>query len=109
MSTDYIVVLITVPSKDVANKISDLLLEKKLAACANIVSSINSLYTWQGKMNDDEEALMIVKTRANLFEREFIDAVKSVHPYDVPEIIALPIIMGSKSYLDWIGAETKQE
>lgn len=107
MTTNYVVVLITAPSKDVARKISDVLLEKKLAACANIAAPINSLYTWQGKVNDDEEVIMFVKTRADLFESEFVDAVKSVHPYDVPEIIALPIVMGSKSYLDWIGEVTK--
>lgn len=102
MTTGYIVALITAPSKEVANKISNVLLDQKLAACVNIVSPINSLYTWEGKVNNDEEVLMIVKSRADLFESKFIDAVKSAHPYDVPEIIALPIIMGSKSYLDWI-------
>lgn len=106
MTTDNIVVIITAPSKDVAKKISEHLLEKKLAACVNIVSPINSLYTWEGKMNDDEEVLMIVKTRAAIFETEFINAVKTTHPYDVPEIIALPIIMGSKDYLNWIDEET---
>lgn len=105
--TDYIVVLITVPSNEVAKKISDILLDQKLAACINIVPQINSLYTWEGKLNNDEEVLMIVKTRSDLFEKEFIDAVKSVHPYEVPEIIALPILMGSKSYLDWIKDVTK--
>jgi len=102
----YIVVLITVPSKEVGRKVSEALLEKKLAACVNIVPAINSLYNWQGKPQDDEECLLLVKTRASIFEEQFVPAVRSVHPYEVPEIIALPIIMGLRSYLDWIKAET---
>jgi len=105
---EFVVVLITVPSKEVANKISDVLLNQKLAACVNIVSPINSLYTWKGKVNNDEEVLMIVKSRADLFETKLIDAVKSSHPYDVPEIIALPIIMGARDYLDWIKEVTQE-
>lgn len=107
MTTGYVVVLITAPSKEVAKKISDVLLEQKLAACVNIVSPINSLYIWEGKVNNDEEVLLIAKSRADLFESEFVDAVKSTHPYEVPEIIALPIIMGSQSYLDWIKEVTR--
>ena len=107
MNNKYIVVLITAPSKEVGVKISETLVEKKLAACVNIVSPINSLYIWQGKVINDEEVLLIVKSKEELFENELIPAVKSVHPYEVPEIIALPIIMGSKDYLDWIQSETK--
>lgn len=103
----HIVVLITVPSKDVGTKIANTLLEKKLAACINITSSVNSLYNWEGKTANDEEFLLIVKTKAAIFEDKFIPAIKAVHPYDVPEIIALPIIMGSKGYLDWIDQEVQ--
>jgi periplasmic divalent cation tolerance protein len=104
----YLVALVTVPSKEVGRKVAHVLLEKKLAACINIVPSVNSLYNWQGKPADDEECLLFIKTKASIFESEFVPAVKSVHPYDVPEIIALPIVMGSKSYLDWIESETTQ-
>ena len=107
MNNKFIVVLITVPSKEVGVKISETLVQKKLATCVNIVSPINSLYIWQGKVANDEEVLLIVKSREELFENELIPVVKSVHPYEVPEIIALPIIMGSKDYLDWIQSETK--
>ncbi|GAB4499530.1 MAG: divalent-cation tolerance protein CutA [Anaerolineales bacterium] len=106
MSTNHVVALITAPSKEVATTIANVLLDKKLAACANIIAPINSLYLWQGKTNQDEEVMMFVKTRADLFETEFVAAVKSVHPYDVPEIIALPILMGAKNYLDWIDEVT---
>jgi periplasmic divalent cation tolerance protein len=102
---EHIVVLITAPSKEVGTEIAHALLEQKLAACVNIVSPINSLYTWKGETCSDEEVLLFVKTKAAIFGDKFVPAVQAVHPYDVPEIIALPIIMGSKSYLDWIDAE----
>ncbi len=103
----YIVVLITAPSKDVGEKIANYLLEHKLAACVNIVSAVNSLYTWKGEVCNDDEVLLIVKSRSDLFDTEIVPAVKSVHPYDVPEIIALPIVAGFSEYLDWIQDVTK--
>ena len=107
MDFETVVALITAPSQEVAQNISDKLLQEQLAACVNIVSPVNSFYLWQGKINNDTEVLLICKTRADLFQNEFIAAVKSVHPYEVPEIIALPIIMGSPAYLDWIKEATK--
>ena len=106
MDFEHIVVLITVPSKQVAEQVSDTLLEDNLAACVNTVAPIHSRYIWEGKICDDEELLLIVKSRADLFEKQLVPAVQAVHPYDVPEIIALPILMGSKSYLDWIDDAT---
>jgi len=102
MKDNPIIVLITVPSKEVGKAIADSLIERKLAACVNIISSIRSMYMWQGAVNDEEEVLLIAKSRSSLFENELIPAVQEVHPYEVPEIIALPIIMGLQSYLDWI-------
>jgi periplasmic divalent cation tolerance protein len=102
----HIVVLITAPSPEVATEIAGMLLEKKLAACVNIVPAVSSLYLWQGRPVTDQEILLVVKSRAELFEGELVPAVLAAHPYEVPEIIALPIVMGSKSYLDWIDAET---
>ena len=98
--------MITVPSKEVGEQIANALLEQNLAACVNIISPIRSLYMWEGKISDDEELLLIVKSRAELFEDQLVPAVQAAHPYDVPEIIALPILMGSKSYLDWIDGST---
>jgi periplasmic divalent cation tolerance protein len=106
--TDPIVVLITAPSKEVGKQIARALLEKELAACVNIISSIDSIYTWEGKICNDEEVLLVVKSRAELFENQLVPAVQAIHPYRVPEIIALPIKMGAKSYLDWIEAVTKR-
>jgi len=107
MEQPFIVVLITVPSRETGQEIANLLLERKLAACVNIISPITSIYTWEGQARTDEEALLIVKTRLDLFEERLIPAVQSVHPYEVPEIIALPILMGSRRYLDWMDEATQ--
>lgn len=103
--TDHLVVFITAPSPEVGEQIAGALLTQKLAACVNIVPAIHSLYWWQGNQQRDTEALLVVKTTAAVFADKLIPAVKAVHPYDVPEIIALPIVMGSPGYLDWIDAE----
>jgi periplasmic divalent cation tolerance protein len=96
-----IVVLITVPDKKLAKKISRILIEDKLAACVNIVKDIESLFWWQGKVDQAKELLLIVKAR-RVKLAALIKKVKSLHSYTVPEIIALPIVGGFKPYLDWI-------
>jgi periplasmic divalent cation tolerance protein len=98
----FVVVFITAPSMDVAQQIANALVEQKLAACVNILPAIQSIYRWEGKIFNEEETLLIVKSRADLFEDRLIPAVQAVHPYQVPEIIALPILMGLPGYLDWI-------
>ncbi|ACI20978.1 MULTISPECIES: divalent-cation tolerance protein CutA [Thermodesulfovibrio] len=103
---DYIVVLITAPNEDEAVKISKILVEEKLAACVNILKDIRSIYFWQGKIEDEQEVLMIVKTKSELFE-ELEKKVKSLHSYTVPEIIGIKIKKGSESYLNWISEVTK--
>ena len=108
MDKEYIIVLITTPSMEVGEKIAVALLEKKLAACVNMMAPIFSLYTWEEEINRDDEVLLIVKSRADLFESDLIPVVQAVHPYDVPEIIALPILMGSANYLAWIDDVTRQ-
>jgi periplasmic divalent cation tolerance protein len=107
MNPDFIVVLITVPSTEVGEQVASALMEQKLAACVNILPSITSIFAWQGEVQNDREVLLVVKTRAELFHERLIPAVKAIHPYEVPEIIALPIVMGSQGYLDWIAAETE--
>jgi periplasmic divalent cation tolerance protein len=108
MDFQYILVMVTAPTQEVGSQLIEMLIEKKLAACVNMIAPVNSCYLWQGKSYDEEEVLLIVKTRAELFEAEIVPAIKSIHPYDVPEIIALPILMGSQSYLDWIGEMTER-
>ena len=108
MEFKYILVMVTTPTRETGQQIINMLIEKKLAACVNMISPVNSCYLWKGKSYEEEEVLLIVKTRAELFEDELVPAIKGIHPYDVPEIIALPIIMGSQSYLDWIGEMTER-
>ena len=107
MNDQAIVVMITAPSQEVARQIAMALLEAKLAACANVLPGVRSYYTWKGQPQEDEEVLMLVKTRAALFESQLVPAVKAVHPYELPEIIALPVQMGLEGYLRWIDAETQ--
>jgi len=97
----YIVIFITVPSLEVGKNIADLIVEKKLGACVNITSEINSVYFWNGNIEKDDEHLLIIKSRKDKF-KELEEEVKKVHPYTVPEIIAMPIILGSNNYLNWI-------
>jgi periplasmic divalent cation tolerance protein len=106
MQDKFIVALITAPSQEVGVQIANVLVEKKLAACVNTIAPINSLFRWEGDVSNDEEVLLLVKSRASLFEGGLVPAVLEVHPYEVPEIIALPILMGSQGYLDWIAEET---
>lgn len=109
MVNEYIIVLITTPNQETGEMIANTLLDKKLAACVNMIGSIFSFYTWEGDINRDEEMLLVVKSRAELFESELVPAVQAVHPYEVPEIIALPILMGSANYLAWIDDVTRQK
>ena len=109
MDHQYVIVFVTVPDHECGELIANSLLEKKIVACVNFVSPVVSLFSWQGEIDQDDEVLLILKSRADLFESHLIPAVESLHPYKVPEIIALPILMGSKSYLHWIEEVTQQE
>lgn len=102
----YIVVLVTASSKEEANKITQGLLEEKLAACVNILLGLESRFWWQGKIDSATEVLLVIKTRKTLFNK-LAKKVKGLHSYTVPEIIALPIISGNKAYLDWINDCTR--
>jgi periplasmic divalent cation tolerance protein len=105
MTTEYITVFITAPNEEEAAKISRTLVGERLAACVNIIRSVRSIYRWQGRVEDEQEVLMIAKTKRDLFKR-LQERVKELHSYKVPEIIGLPVIEGSKEYLDWLGQET---
>jgi periplasmic divalent cation tolerance protein len=96
-----LVVFITASSEDEAAKIARPLVESKLAGCVNIIKNIRSLYRWEENVEDEQEVLMIAKTRKDLFH-ELTKKVKELHSYTVPEIIALPIIEGSEDYLNWL-------
>ncbi|MCM8797774.1 MAG: divalent-cation tolerance protein CutA [Candidatus Omnitrophica bacterium] len=98
----YIVILVTVPSKGKARRIAEDILKKRLAACVNILNNkIDSFFWWKGKIDRAREWLLAIKSKRRN-TRQIIKTVKSLHSYDVPEIICLPIIDGYKAYLDWI-------
>ena len=105
--TSAIVVLVTVGSEREAETIATALLEERLAACVNITSPVRSLYRWEGRIADDQEWQMVIKTQARLFET-LAARVRALHSYDVPEIIALPVLAGTTDYVDWIQNETER-
>lgn len=106
MAKGHIIILVTAPDRDVAQKLARTLVSSKRAACVNILTGMTSLYWWHDKLTEDKEVLLLIKTRAELFD-EIAGMVRGAHPYQVPEIIALPIVAGSPEYLDWISETTK--
>lgn len=101
-------VYVTTPSKQEASTIATALLEAKLAACVNIIEGVSSIYNWEGKTNNDTEAMLIIKSRASLLKKiEF--KVKELHSYKVPEVIGIPLIGGSEDYLNWVRNNTLDE
>ena len=105
--TDYLVVFITTGNSDEAEKIADILVSSRKAACVNILPQVDSRFWWQGQIDSADEALLIVKTKASLLD-ELVSLVKENHSYEVPEIIALPIVGGNRDYLKWIDSEIEK-
>ena len=99
------IVLTTTGSQEEARKIAHGLVERRLAACVNIVPQIESIYRWEGKVETSTECLLLIKTQADLFER-VRDAVKELHSYNLPECVMLELAAGSKEYLNWITENT---
>jgi len=102
---DTLVVLVTAPSAEAAAGIARALVEERLAACGNVVPGLRSIYRWEGKVHDDAEALLVLKTTRSRFPA-LRDRVLALHPYEVPEVLALPVEEGSEKYLAWVRAET---
>ena len=102
---DALVVLITVASREEAERIARRLVEDRLAACVNIVPQVRSFFIWQGKFSQEDEVLLMVKSRRARFQ-ELATAVRQLHSYSVPEIIALPVLVGSSDYLRWVAEST---
>jgi len=102
---DFIIILVTTSSEEEGRKIAQVLVEKRIAACVNIINDIESIYRWKGKISDEKEVLLLIKTRKKLY-KSVEEEVRKLHSYEVPEIIALPIVSGSKDYLYWIDSET---
>jgi periplasmic divalent cation tolerance protein len=106
--TDKRIVLTTCGNAADAERIARALLERRLAACVNIIPGIRSLYHWQGRIEDDAELLLIIKTTSGAVE-SLKAAIREAHPYDVPEMVVVQIEDGSQAYLDWIGANVRPE
>lgn len=104
--TDAIVVLVTAPTADKAAELARALVEEQLAACGNVLPAIRSIYRWEGKIHDEPEALLVLKTRAPLFEA-LKARVVALHPYQVPEVLRLDVTGGHLPYLEWIGASVR--
>jgi len=102
----YIVLFITTATVEEAHRISKVLLEHKKVACVNIVPKVSSFFWWQDKIDSAQESLLIAKTKASQLN-ESVRLVKEIHSYDIPEIIAVPIVGGNQEYLEWIGKEAE--
>ncbi len=98
---EALVVLVTAPTPEKAAEIARTLVEEKLAACGNVVAGIRSIYRWDGKLCDEAEALLVLKVPARRVP-ELRDRVAAIHPYELPEVVALPIVDGLEKYVNWI-------
>ena len=105
-ASDYGMLLTTVPSREVAAKIAHVLIDAKLAACVQLLP-IESFYRWEGKIQNEPELLLLVKTRTALFNDATL-RIKTAHPYAIPQIVGMPFTAGFPGYLDWIEAATAQ-
>jgi len=101
MTAKFILVFITSPSKKEGQHIVSELMDRHLVACGNILEGVDSIFTWKGKIERANEVFVILKTKRAMF-KEIVYVVEKIHSYEVPEIIALPIMDGSKEYLKWI-------
>lgn len=99
--TDVRIVLTTAGSQSEARRIAEVLVERKLAACVNIISRVQSIYRWEGKTQEAEEWLLLIKSNKDLFEK-LKDAIKELHPYELPECLSLTVEEGSEEYLNWV-------
>ena len=104
--TEYIQIVTTVESENDAKKIAELLVDRRLAACVQIAGPVMSRFWWDGKIDTAEEYQVIIKSRNDLFP-EVESVITDAHPYDVPEILAIPILAAGKGYLNWLSEELK--
>lgn len=105
-ANEVMVVLVTAGSEEEGAKIASALVEEELAACVNLIPGLRSIYRWEGKVCNEPEVLMVIKTRISLFGA-LEKRVRALHSYDTPEVIGWPLAAGSHPYLDWVLASTK--
>ncbi len=104
--TEHIQIFTTTGKKEDAKKIARDVLEKRLAACVQIIGPITSMYRWKGKIEEEHEWLCLMKSRNDLYDR-LEETIKGIHPYEEPEILAIPVVAGSQGYLDWLNEAVK--
>ena len=103
--TGYIQAITTAPTRDDAETIARALVDQRLAACVQMIGPIISTYHWDGKVDTNQEWQCMIKSRRDLFEK-IVETIRAMHPYKVPEILALPVVAADQPYLEWIEAET---
>ena len=108
MNGGWLIVFVTSPNYEEAEKLARGIISERLAACVNIVDNITSIYWWKNNVEKDKEVLLIIKTHMRVFKK-LVEYIKNNHSYEVPEIIAMPIIAGYANYLEWIMKEVKEE
>ena len=106
--TEFVQVMTTIDSREGAQKLAESTVEKRLAACVQVLGPLTSTYWWQGKMETAEEWLCLMKTRQEMYA-EVEAHIQANHPYAEPEILATPVVAGSRGYLDWITSETEKK
>jgi periplasmic divalent cation tolerance protein len=106
VKSEAIVVICACPDEPTAARIAQDLVNQKLAACVNRLSGVHSTYSWQGRIQEEREVVLTIKTTRERYEALEV-RLRALHPYEVPEIIALPVVAGSTSYLSWIASETR--
>lgn len=106
--TDAKIILVTAPDVETAGRLVRTLVEERLAACGNIVPGLRSIYRWQGEVHDEAEVLIVLKT-VEARVAAVIERVPQLHPYDVPEVLVLPVEAGSGAYLEWVRQESSGE
>lgn len=104
---EYIIVYCTVPNKREGKEIAIALIENSLAACVNIIDKVESVFSWNGELTEEKEAMLIIKTRKELFNK-VNRIIQKLHSYNVPEVIAMPIVEADETYLKWISHETSE-
>ncbi|HEX6004008.1 MAG TPA: divalent-cation tolerance protein CutA [Burkholderiales bacterium] len=102
---EAVIVLTNLPDRESAMKLARELVERRLAACVNVLGEISSVYRWQGRVATETEVPLLIKTRRSLYER--VEAlIAALHPYELPEVVAVPVVRGLAAYLEWVVAET---
>jgi len=106
MKSEVVAVLVSAPDAETARRIGRTLVEERLAACVNLVPGVSSIYRWRGAVEEASEVLMVVKTRAARADA-LAARVQALHPYELPEVVVLPVRGGSRAYLQWVAAESR--